>query len=122
MLKKLMNGELNLFRTFWVFGVLGIPILSFITKIVGRLLVYKLGGYSIFSYFLTVNRHAELSTSILTILYLSLAGFLVFYLVAMLLGIWKSSAEYDHSLWLRYLSRVFIIIMVFAALKYTFRL
>ncbi len=122
MLKKLMNGEIKLRDTFWMFGFLGLPVLSFVTKIVGRLLVHKLGKTSILAYFVSIGRKVELSTSILTILYLSLAGFLIFYCIALLLGVWKSSAEYDRSLWFRYLSRIFMVIMVFLALKVTFKL
>ena len=121
MLKKIMNGELSLRDTFWMFGFLGLPVLSFVTKIIGRLLVQKLGKTSILAYFVSLGRKVEFSTSVLTILYLSIASFLVFYCFVLLSGVWKSSAEYDRSLWLRYLSRIFIVIMVFIALKITFK-
>lgn len=123
MLKKLINGEYALREAFWIFGFLGLPITAFITKILGKMLARKLNNYSILAYFLSPQRHGiEFSTTILTVLYLSIAGFLLFYCTALLLGTWRSSAEYDRSLWFRYLSRIFMVIMVLISIKFTFNL
>ena len=122
MLKKLMDGELSLRDTFWMFGVLGLPAVTIVVKILGKMLVKKLNNHSILSYFISTKGGIEFSTSILTILYLSALSFMLFYSAALLLGTWRSSAEYDRSLWFRYLSRIFMILMLFMAFKITFRL
>lgn len=121
MLKKLMNGELSLKDTFWKFGVLGLPLITLLVKIFGKMLSRKLNNYSIVSYYLSPNNHIEFITTVLTILYLSSVSFILFYSFSLLLGIWRSSAEYNRSLWFRHLSRIFMVLMIFTALKITFR-
>lgn len=121
MLKKLINGELSLRDTFWMFGFLGLPTITLVVRILGKMLARKLNNRSILAYFLSFNAGGELSTSILTILYLSALGFFIFYVVALLMGTWRSSAEYNRSLWFRHLSRIFMVLMLFLAVKYVFK-
>lgn len=115
-----MNGELSLKDTFWKFGVLGLPVITLLVKILGKMLSGKLKKYSIVSYYLSPNNHIEFSTTILTVLYLSAVSFILFYAFSLLLGTWRSSAEYNRSLWFRHLSRLFMVMMLFTALKTTF--
>lgn len=121
MLKKLMNGELSLKDTFWKFGVLGLPVITLLVKIFGKMLSRKLNNYSIVTYYLSPNNHIEFTTTVLTVLYLSSVSFILFYAFSLLLGTWRSSAEYNRSLWFRHLARVFMVLMLFTALKITFR-
>ena len=41
MFKKLMDGELSLKDTFWKFGVLGLPAITVLVKILGKMLAKK---------------------------------------------------------------------------------
>ena len=121
MLKKLLAGELSLVDTFWKFGVLGLPVMTIIVKILGKMLTRKLHGVTILYYLISPKSGVEFSTTILILMYLSALSFLLFYCYSLLFGTWRSSAEYNRSLWFRHLSRIFMALMVFIALKFTFR-
>jgi len=121
MLKKLLAGELSLVDTFWKFGVLGLPVITMIVKICGKILTRRLGRYTILTYIVSPHSRVELSTTILILMYLSSLSFLLFYSYSLLSGTWRSSAEYNRSLWFRHLARIFMALMVFVALKITFR-
>lgn len=122
MLKKLINGELSLRDTFWMFGFLGLPTITLVVRILGKMLVRRLNSQSILAYLLSLKIDHEFSTSILVVLYLSALGFFVFYVIALFMGTWRSSAEYNHSLWFRHLSRIFMVLMLFLAVKCVFNL
>ena len=121
MFKKLMDGEIGLASTFWKFGVLGLPIITFLSRFFGKMLFGKLKGYTILSYYVSPNNPIETSTVVLTILYLASSFSMIFYSFSLLLGTWRSSAEYNRSLWFRHLARIFMVLMVFFALKFTFK-
>ena len=121
MLKKLLAGELSLVSTFWKFGLLGLTTLTVVVKILGKMLTRKLANHSILSYIVSSSTSPAASTIFLIILYLSALGFFLFYIYALIFGTWRSSAEYNRSLWFRYLSRIFMVIMIFIALKFVFR-
>ena len=121
MFKKLMDGEIGLASTFWKFGVLGLPIITFLSRFFGKMLFGKLKGYTILSYYVSPNNPIETSTVILTILYLASSFSMIFYSFSLLLGTWRSSAEYNRSLWFRHLARIFMVLMIFFALKFTFK-
>ena len=40
----------------------------------------------------------------------------------MVIGTWRSSAEYNRSLWFRHLARIFMILIVFVVLKHDLNL
>lgn len=114
MLSKLFKGELPLGATFWKFGVLGLIILRLAVVLFGKLLLGHLKGASIIAFF-TRYFHPIYSSklSILwTLCYLSTLLLLAFYSWKIIAAVWKSSAEYDKSVWLRQLSRLFIVLMV----------
>jgi len=122
MFKKLIDGELPLKDTFWKFGVLGLLAINLVTKIFGIMLARRLGGYSVLGYY-TSNLHnfaIETATVVLTVLYLGSLSFLVFYSISMIFGVWRSSAEYNRSLWLRYISRILIIVLSIVTLRASF--
>ena len=121
MFKKLMDGEIELASTFWKFGVLGLPIITFLSRFFGKMLFGKLKGYTILSYYVSPNNPIETSTVVLTILYLASSFSMIFYSFSLLLGTWRSSAEYNRSLWFRHLARIFMVLMVFFAIKFTFK-
>lgn len=121
MFKKLMDGEIGLASTFWKFGVLGLPIITFLSRFFGKMLLHKLKGHTILSYYVSPNNPIETSTVVLTILYLASSFSMIFYSFSLLLGTWRSSAEYNRSLWFRHLARIFMVLMVYFALEFTFK-
>ena len=122
MFKKLIDGELSLKDTFWKFGVLGMLAVHLVVKILGTKLIHKLRGLTILGYYTTRKYGLETSTVILTILYFSSLCFLLFYAGSMVIGTWRSSAEYNRSLWFRHLARIFMILIVFVVLKHDLNL
>ena len=122
MFKKLIDGELSLKDTFWKFGVLGMLAVHLVVKILGTMLFHKLRGLTILGYYTTRKYGLETSTVILTILYFSSLCFLLFYAGSMVIGTWRSSAEYNRSLWFRHLARIFMILNVFVVLKHDLNL
>lgn len=122
MFKKLIDGELSLKDTFWKFGVLGLLAINLIVKIFGKMLVSKLGGYSISGYYAIAFKSGNISTAIiiLTVLYLSSLIFLIFYSFSMVLGTWRSSAEYNRSVWLRHIARILMLVFVVVILRASF--
>ena len=122
MFKKLIDGELSLKDTFWKFGVLGMLAVHLVVKILGTMLFHKLRGLTILGYYTTRKYGLETSTVILTILYFSSLCFLLFYAGSMVIGTWRSSAEYNRSLWFRHLARIFMILIVFVVLKHDLNL
>lgn len=122
MFKKLIDGELSLKDTFWKFGVLGLLVIHLFVKIFGTMLYNKLRGLTILAYYTTRKYGLETSTVILTILYFSSLCFLLFYSGSMIIGTWRSSAEYNRSLWFRHLARIFMIVIVFLILKHDLNL
>ena len=122
MFKKLIDGELSLKDTFWKFGVLGMLAVHLVVKILGTMLFHKLRGLTILGYYTTRKYGLETSTVILTILYFSSLCFLLFYAGSMVIGTWRSSSEYNRSLWFRHLARIFMILIVFVVLKHDLNL
>ena len=122
MFKKLIDGELSLKDTFWKFGVLGMLAVHLVVKILGTMLFHKLRGLTILGYYTTRKYGLETSTVILTILYFSSLCYLLFYAGSMVIGTWRSSAEYNRSLWFRHLARIFMILIVFVVLKHDLNL
>lgn len=119
MFKKLINGEFGLSATFWQFAVLGLLVFTLFTRIIGKILAHKLGSQTVISYLLSFNTKDSL-TPFLIILYLALLSFLLFYCVSLILGIWRSSASYNRSIWLRHLSRIIAVILVLVSIKIVF--
>ena len=122
MFKKLIDGDVSLKVTLWKFGVLGMLGVHLVVKILGTMLFHKLRGLTILGYYTTRKYGLETSTVILTILYFSSLCFLLFYAGSMVIGTWRSSAEYNRSLWFRHLARIFMILIVFVVLKHDLNL
>ena len=114
-----MDGGLSLPDTFWKFGVLGLLTINLLVKMFGNMLLQHLHGFTIFEYYLSSVRKVriETSTAFFTFLYLSSLLFLLFYTAIIVVGTWRSSAEYNRSLWFRHLARVLVLLMAFFTLR-----
>lgn len=122
MFKKLLEGELELKDTFWKFGVVGLIFLNMIVKIFGSILAQKLSGVTILNYFRHYFNPLKMDSGmvLLTVLYLVCLGILLFYCVVIMMGTWRSSAQYERSIWLRHVSRILMAVMVFYTLSSVF--
>ncbi len=116
MLSKLFKGEFGLGVTFWKYGILALIVMKLIVRLFGSLLQKHIQGVSIADFFLH-HFHPIYSSkfSILwTLCYLSGLLVMALYTYNITIGLWKSSSEYDKSLWLRHLARILFIIFVIA--------
>ncbi len=122
MFKKLVNGELSLRETFWKFGVFGTLLIHFIVKFLAHILAGKLGGITIYKYYTQHFNPTKIDSGllILTLAYLSGLCILLSYCITVVLGVWRSAAEYDRSIWLRHISRLLILVLVFVVLRFYF--
>lgn len=114
MLSKLFKGELGLGITFWKFGILGLIICKLAVRLFGSLLASHLKGMTIVGYFMR-GFHPIYSSkfSILwTLCYLSSLLIMFFYSWNILLAVWRSSANYDKSVWLSQLARLSMIVFI----------
>lgn len=116
MFGKLVYGQYSLKETFWKFGVLGIFICALAVKIFNAFLSQKLKGISLGYYYTHYFSPLNLDGMVLflTIGYLLCSFILIAYSVMLLLGVWRSSAEYDKSIWLRHISRLAILGVIYA--------
>lgn len=122
MLKKLIAGELSLADTFWKFGVMGMCVCLFIIRFISGILAGKLHGVSIFTYFSKYFSFFNMNTSIvlLSFIYLICLAAFVWYSMVLLLGIWRSSSKYDKSIWLRHITRVVTLVLLFMCYQIVF--
>lgn len=112
MLSKLFKGELELKVTFWKFGIIGLIIFKILVKVFGTLLFGHLRGKSIVDFFWHYfNPIFSSKLSILwTLCYLSTLILMAFFTWNIILGVWRSSAAYDKSVWLSQLARIGILL------------
>ena len=117
-----MAGQFSLSDTFWKFGVLGLVIVVFVVRFFGSMLAQKLAGISLWLYFTRYFHPLKMNTGILVlaVCYLGCLAAFVFYSVVLVSGTWKSSAEYDKSIWLRHISRIMMLLMLFICYKMIF--
>ena len=120
MFGKLVYGQFSLKETFWKFGVVVIYLLSIVTKTFGSILNKKIQGlpikYYYTHYFYPVNFDSEVLT--FTIIYFVLFSALSLYSIMVLFGVWRSSREYDKSIWLRHIARLFILLVIYSGIKF----
>ena len=119
MFAKILHGQFELRQMFWKYGVWGEFLISFILYLFRIFLVHKLDGMTLGQYYRTEFSFLHMNNMMLflTISYFTILAFLTFYSIILVIGIWRSSAEYDKSVWLRHLARIFILIVVFLAYK-----
>ena len=119
MFAKILHGQFGLKEMFWKYGVWGEFLITFIMYLFRIFLIHKLNGMRLGEYYTKVFSFINMDNTMLflTISYFSLLAFLIFYSIILVMGIWRSSAEYDKSVWLRHLARIFILLVVFMAFK-----
>jgi len=119
MFAKILHGQFSLKEMFWKYGVWGLFIQTFVLYLLRIFLIHKLNGLKLFAYYRTVFSFIKMDTGmlLLTIAYFTLLAFLTFYSIILVMGIWRSSNEYDKSIWLRHLARIFTLVCVFFAYK-----
>lgn len=122
MYKKLLAGELSLGETFWKFGVLGSALGYFIVRVFGSILTPQLHGYSIYAYFTKYYNPLRNGSDVLlsTVCYLTALGIFCAYAFTVVLGIWRSSAEYDKSFFLKYAARIASFFLIYICLQLIF--
>lgn len=119
MFAKILHGQFELKEMFWKYGVWGEFLITFIMYLVRIFLIHNLNGMRLGEYYSKVFSFINMDRPVLflTIIYFTLLAFLTFYSIILVMGIWRSSAEYDKSVWLRHLARLFILFVVFFAYK-----
>lgn len=122
MYKKLLAGELSLGETFWKFGILGTLLGLFVVRVFGSILAPQLHGYSIYAYYTRYYNPLRNGSDILlsTVCYLTSLAIFCAYVFSVVLGVWRSSAEYEKSAFIKYLSRGLIICMAYSCLSIIF--
>ena len=119
MFAKILHGQFGLKEMFWKYGIWGLFIQAFIMYLFRIFLIHKLQGLTLIQYYKTVFTFINMDNAMLflTITYLTLLAFLTFYSIILIMGIWRSSNEYDKSIWLRHIARILILVAVFLAYK-----
>lgn len=116
MFKKMVAGELGLGTTFWKYGVLFLLILTFITKFFEKLLHRQTGSADLWYFF---SNHFNLFKSnpmiiLWTLCYASAVIGIFYYAINFTGGLWRSSAKYERSSWLKNLARLFSLVLLFS--------
>ena len=119
MFSKILHGQFELRQMFWKYGVWGVFILSFITYLFRIFLIHQLKGMKLIYYYKNVFSFINMDNTVLflTIAYLTLLVAMIFYCIILTIGIFKSSGEYDKSIWLRHIARILILLIIFFAFK-----
>ena len=122
MFKKMVAGELGIGETFWKFGVFFMFVLTFIAKIFDKLLYRYSGGYDLISFFR--YKFSVIGSNQMPLLwalcYASAIVGLLYYAINYIGGIWRSSAKYERSIWLKNMSRLFSIIILIVCFRILF--
>jgi hypothetical protein len=115
MLAKLFKGELSLGATFWKFGVLVLIVLYYALKLFASLLAPYLQGRTLYNFFM--HHFHIIYTPKLSLwwalCYVATWFILILYSYKIIVAVWRSSQNYDKSIWLRQLSRLGILLAIF---------
>lgn len=119
MFKKMVAGELSLSTTFWKYGVLFLLILTFITKFFEKLLHRQTGCADLWYFF---RHHFNLFRSdpmiiLWTLCYISAVIGIFYYAINFTGGLWRTSAKYERSSWLKNMARFFSLILLFTCAR-----
>ncbi len=119
MFSKILHGQFELRQMFWKYGVWGLSLITFIMYLFRIFLIHRLNGLRLFEYYRKVFSFINMDNMMLflTISYFTLLAFLIFYSIILVMGVFRSSAEYDKSVWIRHIARIFTLIIVFIAFK-----
>lgn len=120
MFGKLVYGKFSLKETFWKFCIVGIFFCSIVTKIFKSFLLQKLNGVTISYYYSHYFSPLNMDNMILflTIGYFVCLLALVLYSIMVLFGIWRSSAEYSKSVWMRHIARLVTLLVIYCGLSF----
>ena len=120
MFGKLVYGQFSLKETFWKFGVMGIFLVSMVTKIFGAFLLQKLNGMSLKYYYTHQFSMLDINNMLLflTIAYFVCFTALILYSIMVWFGIWRSAKTYDKSVWLGRVAKLFILVVGYACFKF----
>ncbi len=120
MFGKLVYGQFSLKETFWKFGIMGVFLVSFITKIFGLFLNQKLNGMAISYYYTHYFSMLNIDNMILflTIAYFVGIFALGLYSIMVALGVFRSAKEYDKSVWLGHIAKLFICLVIYGGFKF----
>ncbi len=119
MFAKILHGQFSLSQMFWKYGICGIFLLTFFTYLFRVFLVHQLKGMTLIYYYKNVFSFINMNNTVLflTIAYLVLLAAMIFYAVILTFGVFRSSAEYDKSIWLRHIARFLTLLLIFFAFK-----
>ncbi len=119
MFAKIFHGQYELRQMFWKYGVWFIFLMSSVTFGIRFFLVHHLKGMTLSNYFKNVFSINNIDSTIigLTMTYFIMLFILSFYNLIWICGIWRSSAEYDKSIWLRHLTRLASLLLIFISYK-----
>lgn len=122
MITKLIQGKYSLKETFWKFGVFGLSAVVLVTYIFKIMLLKKLNGVGLLVYYTHYFSplHIDNKMLLLTIGYILAAFVLCAYALFVFLGVWRSSAEYEKSVWIRYIAIFLTAIAVYLSLTIAF--
>lgn len=122
MLTKLTNGEYGLGATFWKFGVLGTAVFIFIIRVFGSLLSKHIGNLRLVDFYTRYFSPFKPDTMALlwTLCYLSSMGLFIGYMFMVIKGTWKAASAYERSSILRFLARMFILLIVLISVRIVF--
>ena len=120
MFGKLVYGQFSLKETFWKFGVMGIFLVAFVTKIFGVFLNQKLSGMPIKYYYTHYFSMLNINNMILflTIAYFVCLFALGLYSIMVLFGVCRSAKEYDKSAWLGHIAKLFILAVIYGGFRF----
>ena len=114
MFKKMRAGELSLSETLWKFGVLYGALLTFVVKIFEKLLLRQTKTTDLLAYYTqNFSLLAPDTMAILwTLCYITMILVWIFYLLNVVIGIWRASAAYERSRWLSGIARLMTVALV----------
>ncbi|MFI3241142.1 MAG: hypothetical protein R3Y43_01080 [Alphaproteobacteria bacterium] len=112
MLKELLNKKIDLYKTFYGYGLFGLFIARLVVWVFNFWNTSALKGMSIINYykykFTPIG--ADMNAVFSTLFYLaSIYGF-VYYAIIVFKLVWKSCADFEKSLFLEFMARVLIVI------------
>ena len=122
MFKKMQAGELSLSLTLWKFGVLYGALATFMVKLFEKLLLRQTQGADLATYFLhNFSLFKPDTLAILwTLCYVTSVLFWIFYVLNVMIGLWRASGADERSLWLRMIVRLFALSLCFWAITILF--
>ncbi len=115
MLAKLFKGELPLAATFWKFGVCALIVIDLAVRLFEKLLAGHIASGSIYNFFVHYFHpiYSSKMSIFWTLWYISSLLILAVYSWNITLGIWRSARNYDKSVWLSFLARAGILLLLF---------